>query len=701
MLAATDLAGFIGEHVALRRKGAEYVGLCPFHDDHSPSMAVVVHKGDGFYKCFACGAAGNAIDFAMNHLRMDFRGALELLARRAGIALTPHAGGRSGPGDVERAALFEANAEALRHWRRLLSTARGGRSGAGAEGARQVAARGIDESMIGAFQIGVAAAGWDDLVQHVRARGLDARAFLAAGLFKPRREGEGHYDAFRNRVIFPILDEAGRPVAFGGRKIDPQDEPKYLNSAESPIFRKSRTLYGLHLARRSIIDLDAAVVTEGYTDVIACHQHGFTHVTATLGTAMTAEHARVLRRMCSRVILLFDGDEAGQKAADRAAEVFFAEPVDVLVSVLPDGKDPDELLRLPDGRDRFRSALDAAVPVLDFLVERFRGDWERSKGLSIRQQRLEAFVARLAELGLASAAALRRQFILQRLAELTGLPMSTLQAALDKAVAESRRSGPPREPREHRPEIDGATPAGVAIQTPGRTVERTTGGDDARPGKGVDECPEGHPHLTDPPPRAIALAERALLGLLVRFPELATTAVDAGEGHMLPVVEAFSASAFRMSGHRQLAAVLFALLDETDASRTVAGPRGPSGDAEHDRPDTAVRPRSTHGAATLGMSRLLAEVARDDLRLLASDLYFDAERRAEARQDKATTLLKEACAALDAATRRFELGQHPPDHTNLDDEAAKALVERLGTRGHDPSAIGLLGKALNSRPMTR
>jgi len=655
VLAATDLAAFIGEHVALRRKGVEYVGLCPFHDDHSPSMAVVVHKGDGFYKCFACGAAGNAIDFAMNHLRLDFGGALELLARRAGITLAPRGRERGERGDVERSALIEANAEALRHWRRLLSAARAGRAGAGARAAEELLRRGISPEMVDAFQLGATAASWDDLVEHARSRGLDPKAFLAAGLFKPRREGGGHYDAFRNRLIFPILDEAGRPIAFGGRKLDPEDEPKYLNSAESPVFRKSRTLYGLHLARRAIIDEDLAVVTEGYTDVIACHQFGFSNVVATLGTALTAEHARVLRRLCSRVVLLFDGDEAGQKAADRAAEVFFSEPVDVLVCVLPDNQDPDELLRSGEGPQRFRTALDASVPVLDFLVRRFSQEWQQSPGISARQQRLEAFLARLAELGLASASTLRREFTLKRLSELTGLSTSVLQEAL---------------PQQERGRGRGRPQATVSTE-------------EAAPPRGDEEGDEPSPRPTGPPPpRAIVMAEAVLLGLLVRFPELAEMTLDSGEGHRLPLSELHPPSAFRLPNHRQLAEVLYSLFEDSRRGAELAERDASAGGAT----GSDVLP------GQITMARLMSEVARAELRLLASDLYVDAERRSGGRAERAFPLMRQASTDLHDVSRRADLRHEPLASGPMDPAAAAALIDRLRARGHDPAAISHLSR---------
>lgn len=665
VLASTDLVALIGEHVALRQKGREWVGLCPFHDDKTPSLAVVTHKGDGFYKCFACGAAGNSIDFVMEHLRMDFGGALRFLAQRAGITLAPPAARRAG--EVDRDSLFQANAEALRHWRGLLTAAKGGRSRnrAAVDAVRIIGERGIDEAMVEQFQLGVATDSWDDLVDMVRSRQLDERAFVGAGLLKRRQRSgdgaagahgthEGHegdeasdatagraiggcYDAFRNRIIFPIFDEAARPVAFGARKIDPTEEPKYLNSSESAVFSKSRTLYGLHLAKRPIIDAGCAVVTEGYTDVIACHQAGFRNVVATLGTALTVEHARVIRRLCERVVLLFDGDEAGQKAADRAAEIFFAEPVEVQVCVIPDGRDPDELLKLPDGAERFRAALAAAQPVLDFLVDRFMTTYRAAATMSGRQQRLEAFLARLVELGLGrrnaanGEASLRTRFVLQRLGELVGLPVRDLEAALPAARV---RSQPRREP---------------AAAPVGSMRSEVDGG----------EAAHGLVDGSDTPcvPSAVIQAEAHVLGLLMGHAELASHSIDLGEGHRLPVTEALGAASFGHLPHRRIAERLLPFLEACA--------------------DTGSPPL---------MQNLLAELAHSELRALASSLYLAARDRAAVTS--ATTMLQQACDDLDAARRRFGLCDGAPATKSVGSvDGASEILDRLRRRGHDPAAI--------------
>lgn len=430
MREATDLLRLIGESVVLKARGREHIGLCPFHDDKNPSMAVVTHKGNAFYKCHSCGAGGDAFDFAMNYHKMDFGEALRFLAQKAGITLTPwkREDDDAAPGP-KRIDVKKANQFAMTFFRRTLSD-----DTLGASAREVIASRGISDEMVEAFGLGAAPDAWDGLLNRIRRQGLPVDPFIAAGLLKSRKESEGQYDSFRNRVMFPICDELGNPIAFGARKIKAEDEPKYLNSAESAVFNKSKTLYGLHVAKRAIIEKRTAIITEGYTDVIACHQAGVNNAVATLGTALTREHARILSKLCDVVILLFDGDEAGMKAADRALEVFFSEAVDIKICVLPDDVDPDELLKQDGGRERFDAALAASVDALQYRIDRFHGSLEGA-GLSARQKRLETFLAELAQMGFGSLQGVRKQMLLMRIAELMKLPVSAIESTLSRFSA--------------------------------------------------------------------------------------------------------------------------------------------------------------------------------------------------------------------------------------------------------------------------
>ena len=434
---ASDIVGVIGDHLSLRAKGREYVCLCPFHEDHNPSMCVVPHKQ--IFHCFVCGAGGDVFTFVQRYHSMDFREALEFLAEKAGIELTrrrpagPRGGVGSGEREIGRAELIEANRVAADFFRAIFTHPEHGVL------AREVAEkRQLTPEMIEAFAIGASPDRWDGLVSTVRGKGLDEAHFRAAGLIKPRETG-GDYDALRNRLIFPIHEHpTGRVIAFGARRLNDEDEPKYLNSPETPVFNKSKTLYGLYQAARSIQKQGEAIIVEGYTDVIACHQAGITNVVGTLGTALTAEHAAVLRRLCDTVVLLFDADEAGQRAADRALEVLFREEIDIRVASGGEGaKDPDELLRTEGGVEAFRAMVDGAVDLLDFRYGRLRARLAGA-GIAETSRVLGEEMSRLHELGLERLRPLRRKLILQRIAQLAGVDEQTVR----EAVPGGRRRAP-------------------------------------------------------------------------------------------------------------------------------------------------------------------------------------------------------------------------------------------------------------------
>jgi DNA primase len=452
VIEATDIVRLIGEQVALRPKGRELVGLCPFHNDHTPSMCVVPHKQ--IYHCFSCGAGGDALRFVMDYHKMSFREALQHLADRAGIRLTPwraSPGPAGGEGDqTPRSAMLGANQTACDFFRAILQHEEHGRA------AREVIERrGIAPEMVEAFGLGAAPDKWDGLLLTVQKKGLDPAPFRAAGLFKAR-DGGGVYDAFRNRLMFPIHDQIGRVVGFGGRRIREEDDPKYLNSAESAVFDKGTTLYALHQAAQAIRTSRRAVVVEGYMDAIACHQAGVRNAVATLGTALTVGNARVLRRLCDTVVLLFDGDEAGMKAAERAVEVFFAEPIDVRIATLAphtDAKDPDELLKREGGREALERVFAAAADPLDLLFARVRSATQ-GQGLAARSRTIDEFTTRLVTLGLSTVEPVRYQLIVRRIAEVAGVDYETIGQSLRQKItrqrarpaAESADAGAPAQP---------------------------------------------------------------------------------------------------------------------------------------------------------------------------------------------------------------------------------------------------------------
>lgn len=430
---STDIVRLIQEHVSLKQKGREFVGLCPFHDDHSPSMNVSPSKQ--IYKCFSCGAGGDVYTFVQEFHGMSFAEALKHLADRAGIELTARGSGDTGrrydkPDAVSRKTLYDANAAAASFFGAVLKHEQHGRVGR-----ELIASRGIDPETAERFGLGLAPEGWDRLASTVAKKQLPLRSFVEAGLLKPRGSGSGVFDTFRNRLVFPIHDLAGRVIAFGARKIDPEDEPKYLNSPESEIFKKAQTLYGIYQASGSIRSRRRVIVTEGYTDTIACHQSGFPNTVATLGTAFTAQHAKTLSRIAEQIVLLFDADQAGQAAAERAVEVLLAEQVDVRIATIPAdrAKDPDELLKQPGGDEVLRGVIESAEDPLDILFGSLRSDLD-SRGANARARAVERFIDRLVQAGLTSLVpGPRKQFIVQRVAHVASLDWESVQSAIAQA----------------------------------------------------------------------------------------------------------------------------------------------------------------------------------------------------------------------------------------------------------------------------
>jgi len=377
--ARVSLSDVVGRKVALkRRSGAEYAGLCPFHNEKTPSFTV--HPKKGIFHCFGCGAGGDAFGFLMRQDRLAFPEAVRALAQRAGVELPAE---RRGESDGALEGLRSVMAQAAEVYVAALWGGDGERARA------YLDQRGIDLDVARRFGLGWAPEGWDHLLGQMRARGVDAEALAHAGLVRPRQTGgAGFYDLFRGRLLFPIRDSQGRVIAFGGRGLG-REEPKYINSPETPLYVKGQTLYGLDLARTAMRESNRAIVVEGYVDCLMAHQHGFAETVAALGTAFTPAQLGLLQRHAEEVVTVFDADAAGGKASARAEEMMEemmglrdlgwsvaqtggfqrAGYFPVKVAVLPAGHDPDTLLRA-EGADAFRSRLAEARSILSFVMSR-------------------------------------------------------------------------------------------------------------------------------------------------------------------------------------------------------------------------------------------------------------------------------------------------------------------------------------------
>lgn len=388
--AQTDIVALIGEAIALqpRHGGREYVGLCCFHDDHNPSLHVYPDRQS--FRCWVCDTGGDCFTFLMERDKVGFREALEILARRANIPIPQHISKTSPEQESNKARLLEVLQWAENLFHRTLLT-----DPSAARAREYLQSRGFDEETIREYRIGYHPNNWEWLPQIANGK-YSNQLFVQARLMGERDEGRGHFDYFVDRVLFPIHNERGQPVGFGGRILPGStDDRKYWNSPESPVFHKSRLVYALDKAREAIRETGTVVVTEGYTDCIACHRAGVKNVVATLGTALTDMHVTTIKRFARKVVLIFDGDEAGQKAANRAVEHFLAQDVDLRILTLPDNLDPAEFLEAR-GEDAFRELIERAPEAWEF---KFRSV-QKEHGLATidgRQRVLEQMIALLAQ----------------------------------------------------------------------------------------------------------------------------------------------------------------------------------------------------------------------------------------------------------------------------------------------------------------
>jgi DNA primase len=496
---AVPIDSVVSEYLQLRNAGGGNLkGLCPFHDEKSPSFQVSPSKG--LYHCFGCGEGGDTLAFVMKVDHLSFTEAVERLAARAGITLRYEEGSHiPGRQQGERIRLVEAHRAAAAFYAEQLGSAE-------AEIARVfLAGRGFDQSAAEHFGVGYAPAGWDHLVRYLRGKGFSDKELITAGLASESRRG-GAIDRFRGRLIWPVRDITGEVVGFGARRLRDDDQgPKYLNTPETPLYHKSQVLYGIDLAKKEIARTGRAVVVEGYTDVMACHLAGVTTAIATCGTAFGGEHIKILRRLLmdnstAEVVFTFDGDEAGQKAALRAFEDDQKFAAETSIAITPGGMDPCEL-RLADGDAAVQRLIDGRTPLFAFALRSIVGRYN----LDTDEGRVAAVDA-----AVPVVAAIKNQSLRDRYAiRLVGMAGITTQAEEQsivrrvRALSRARANGAP-------------APVGAAERRP------------ARPGPGQPAAAPAAPRgprldLRSPAHRV----ERELLKLALQFPALVAPAFDA------------------------------------------------------------------------------------------------------------------------------------------------------------------------------
>lgn len=419
----TDIEDVISTYVTLKRRGATLVGLCPFHNEKTPSFTV--YPATQSFYCFGCGAGGDAITFLKKIENLDYLDAVKTLAQRAGLQMPQE--GFDDSLSKRRRRILEMNREAARFYHSVLL------SPEGKVGYDYYIGRALSAATINHFGLGFAPNQWDALLKHMRAKGYQPAELVDAGLV--RKGQKGYYDNFRNRVMTPIIDVRGNVIAFGGRVLD-DSKPKYINTGDTLVYKKTNELFALNFAKDS--KEDALILCEGYMDVIAMHQAGFTNAVAGCGTALTTEQVRLISRYAKEVILTYDADEAGQKALQKVMTLFDQTDVKVRIPALVGGKDPDEIIRTY-GRDKFKGMLEGASNETEFRLLALR----RQYNLATTQGKID-FIGGALQI-LATLPPVEQDLYVSRLSEELGVERQNMKVQLQDLVA---RQGNRREKRK-------------------------------------------------------------------------------------------------------------------------------------------------------------------------------------------------------------------------------------------------------------
>ena len=430
---ATDIVAIVSDHVRLKKRGSNYVGLCPFHNEKTPSFSV--SPGMGIFKCFGCGKGGNVFQFLMEVESLTFPEAARTLAERAGIELA------SDPEAEKRSRMTESVYEVLRfagrYFNTQLTTTEEGR-----KALDYLTERGFTTATIRRFGLGWAPDAWDALVKEAERKHIDTKALQLAGLSAPRQRGDGHYDRFRARVVFPIFSTIGKVIGFGGRTLEAApDTPKYINSPQTSVYRKGRALYGLFQGKSAIRTEEEAILVEGYTDVLTLHQASIKNAVACSGTALTKEQIRTLSRFARRILLLYDADEAGGKAALRSIELVLPAGLSAYAISLPPGEDPDSFVR-EHGADEFREYVRThRQDFVTFIHSRAQrtGALGSPEGEHAAMRATVDAVAKIPD-------PLQREPFIRRASELFDVPRATLRGALDRKLRPTRAPRSAAEP---------------------------------------------------------------------------------------------------------------------------------------------------------------------------------------------------------------------------------------------------------------
>ena len=415
-----DIVDIISENVRLKKSGRNYMGLCPFHNDKSPSFSVSQEKQ--IYKCFSCGEAGNVLTFVMKYKKLTFLEAAKYLADKANIPLQV-GGQEENKLSRKKELLYKVNVEAARYYFANLQNNKSAKE--------YFFKRGIKEETIKRFGLGYSYDSWQGLINYLKARGYNDNILFEAGLVSKSEKKGNIYDRFRNRVMFPVFNVKGEVIGFGGRVLD-DSKPKYLNSPETIIFQKGVNLYGLNFAIKNKLEEDYIVIVEGYMDLIALHQYGITNTVASLGTALTVNQARLLKRYVNKVIISYDADIAGQTATLRGLEILRSAGFDVKVLTVPQGKDPDEFVR-NNGKEAFLRLAKDALPLIDYRIKR------ASEGIDLKNgNELIKYGEKFAEI-LADLNPIEKDVYIKKISEETSIKEQALYDLLSQVMAKNQK----------------------------------------------------------------------------------------------------------------------------------------------------------------------------------------------------------------------------------------------------------------------
>ncbi len=407
-----DIVDVIGEYIDLKRTGSSYKGLCPFHNEKTPSFIVTPSKQ--LFHCFGCGTGGDVVTFVMKYLNIDFTEALQLLADRVGILINTNNSKKNTELIKKKKKIYQINREAARFYYKNLFKYKKPR--------KYLFKRGINKEIIKAFGLGYALDSWNGVLNYLLGKGYKTRIIEEAGLIIKSKKVNKYYDRFRNRVVFPIFDTKGNILGFGGRVIDDNSYPKYLNSPETPVFKKGYNLYGLNILKKNKNNKDVILV-EGYIDVIALYKYGFKCGVASLGTAFTTNQAKLLKRYAKDIYICYDSDKAGQNATNKVIDILEKENIKHKVIVLPKGRDPDEYLTL-EGKKAYSNLISNALGYIDYKIYLYKNKYdinttegkiqfskEISKALKKKKSPVEvdAYIKKIANLTQISENALKKE----------------------------------------------------------------------------------------------------------------------------------------------------------------------------------------------------------------------------------------------------------------------------------------------------